>query len=283
MHVSFARALPPSRATANAKLVFSFGAILLAVTLSSAPAQAQDAANFAGIPVRRSADEAITIIGRAQRAALPSIFGTVAVPFGTTAMSARWTRAISASADDPALIRLTAAARDLAPYQMAAFIQSLVNRGVRNHSRPRCIDDGYWAPAKESLARGMGDCVDIAVAKMEALRQLGFPVRDLYLTTGRTFSGGLEAALLVRIGGQFYLLDTRSEQMSEAGHATSFTPIVTYGVGMTWAHGIPVTSPRTLAKPPAIAQSSDRTDRSPTLSGLDDDWKASIRSLDQRR
>lgn len=78
---------------------------------------------------------------------------------------------------------------------------------------------------------------------MEALRQLNVPARDLYLITGRTFSSsGLEAALLVRIGEQYYLLGARSNQVIEATRATAFTPIVTYGVGMTWAHGVPVSS-----------------------------------------
>jgi predicted transglutaminase-like cysteine proteinase len=264
MHFSSVRAYLRPRMSAGLKRVFSPGAILLAVTLSSASAHAQE--------------------GRAQPAVAPSVFGTVAVAFGTTPVSARWTRVMNASIDEPALTRLTAGGRELAPLQKLAFVQSAVNRTVRNRSGARCgTDDGYWAAANETLVRGVGDCIDIAIAKVEALRQLGFQVRDLYLATGRVFTGPFEAALLVRIGEHFYLLDAWSDQIIEAGHATSFTPIVTYGVGISWAHGTPVTSPRTLAKPPAIAQAGDRPDRSRTFSGLDDDVKASIRGLDQQR
>src|SRR4030095_6943812 len=117
-----------------------------------------------------------------------------------------------ASVSDPSLTRLIAAAQGLGTYQKAAFINAVVNRGVRNHSSPKCTDDGYWASARESLARGIGDCVDIAIAKMEALRQLGMPERDLFLVTGRRFGNNLEAALLVRAGQEFYLLHSRSHQ-----------------------------------------------------------------------
>lgn len=258
------------RACTGPGRAIALGMLLLAATGSSVPAYAQDS---------YTNSDPITVVGRA-RAASPSVFGTVAVPFGTTPMSARWTRVLSSSVNDARLLRLTATAQTYSSYQKAAFVQSLVNRGVRNHSRPKCNDDGYWAAAKESLARGIGDCVDIAIAKMEALRQLGFAGHDLYLTTGRTpSSSGLEAALLVKVGTQFYLLDARSDMMVEAGSATWFTPIVTYGIGMTWAHGVPVSNPRTLSKPRTIAQASDSTVKTSKLTGLDSDLKSAIRAL----
>ena len=249
-------------------------AITLAATAICVPAHAESQA----LP---STEKAITILGRVQRTAGPNVFGTVAVPFGTTPMSARWTRVTSASASDPSLVRLTGAARGLGGYQRVAFINSVVNRGVRNHSSPKCTDDGYWASARESLARGIGDCVDIAIAKMEALRQLGVPERDLFLVTGRKFGNDLEAALLVRVGDQYYLLDSRSSAPMEAGQASSFTPIVTYGVGMTWAHGVRVSNPRTLTKSPMIAQASQPKPVEParSYSGIEEEVKSSVRSL----
>ncbi len=212
---------------------FVLGAGLLALTALGAPAkdpggQQSLPAGFGGADSRTSSSV---------RPVEPSVFGTIALPAGTTPTSARWTRIMNARVDRPALARLTGEAVKLDRVQQAAFVQSRVNGALQRGSDCR-NDDGYWATAEETLARRTGDCVDIAVAKMEALRRLGFAQSDLYLTTGRTTGRALKAALLVRIGDRFWLLDDRSERMIEAAAAPSgFDPALTYGVGMTWAHG----------------------------------------------
>lgn len=216
------------------------------------------------------ASDSITVIGP-QQSALPHIFGTVAVPFGTTPLSARWTRVASATLRGSTLNRLSESARGLSSAQQVAFVQAAVNRTVRNRSGSRCsADDGYWAGANETLVRGVGDCIDIAVAKMEALRQLGFTVRDLYLVTGRNHGGPIEAALLVRSNGQFWLLTAHANGILNAAQMAVFTPLVTYGVGMTWAHGVAVRAPRIIARPSAPVQTAQRSATStPRSGGLD--------------
>jgi len=160
-----------------------------------------------------------------------------------------------ASLDQPALRALAGRAAGLPAEAQAAFVQRAVNQAV--HARGRsydCADDGYWAPAGETLGRGVGDCIDVAVAKMEALRLLGVPARDLYLTTGyaggaATARGRESAALLVRLGGAFWLLSEGNDGPipADLGSSSQFAPIVTYGVGRTWIHGKPVraTAPAT--------------------------------------
>lgn len=183
--------------------------------------------------------------GVAERPAEPSVFGTVALPAGTTPTSARWTRLVAARSDHPTLTRLAATASRLNPEQQAAFVHETVNRTVHRRSRAECRqDDGYWAAAEQTLARATGDCVDIAVAKMEALRRIGFAARDLYLTTGRMAASGPKTALLVRIGDRFWLLDDRSDEMIPADRPAAFDPSLTYGFGMTWAHGRRLSSAR---------------------------------------
>ena len=232
---------------------FKIGALVLAVTAPSVPVSAE---NAAGEPPVLSVEQ--PVMSPMQRTAGPNVFGTVAVPFGTTPVSARWTRIMTSSINTPVLARVTAGAKSLSAQQKAGFVQSAINRAVRSRtgSGPCGADDGYWAAASETLARGTGDCIDIAIAKEEALRQLGFSTSDLYLVTGRVFSGRLEAGLMVRIGGQFWLLDAHSDQLTDASHMSSFSPIVTYGVGMTWAHGVPVSKPRILIKPPLTARAA---------------------------
>ena len=211
-------------------LIFGAGALALTGLAASAHAPA-DAPVPAARIISDGSSAAVT------RPIEPSVFGTVALPAGTTPTSARWTRMMTARTDHPGLTRLAAGAAKLDRERQAAFVQAEVNRAIQRRAPAGCRgDDGYWAAAGETLTRGQGDCVDIAVAKMEALRRLGFAGQDLYLTTGRA-AGGHKAALLVRIGDRFWLLDDRSERMIPADASAAFDPALTYGVGMTWAHG----------------------------------------------
>jgi len=182
----------------------------------------------------------------ADRPQQPAIFGTIPLPLSARPTSTRWAKLMNASLAQPALMHLTENARGLSQQDQIAYIQSAVNHAVHTPaSTVNCSDDGYWAPASETLARGLGDCFDIAIAKMEALRLLGIPDKDLYLTTGRfpsAYGTGKEresVALLVRVGDRFSVLPEQSDQVIQSTDAAipGFAPVITYGVGMTWIHG----------------------------------------------
>lgn len=178
----------------------------------------------------------------------PGILGTIALPIRAKPTSTRWSKLMLASINQPALARLTESAWGLPPEEQAAWVQAAVNHAIRTGPASYdCSDDGYWAPASETLARGKGDCIDVAITKMEALRFLGFAGADMFLTTGRFRSGGSTqggretAALLVRIGEQYWLLPEQDEPIIQADSSreelSPFTPVMTYGVGSTWVHG----------------------------------------------
>lgn len=215
------------------------GTALLAAAAFSQPALADQVVTRWAMP--------IISLPVDERPAGPNVFGTVALPVRAKPTSTRWSKVMRASLAQPALDRLTASARTLSPEQGVAFVQAAVNNAIRtNPEITNCSDDGYWAPAQETLARGMGDCFDVAIAKMEALRLLGFQARDLYLTTG-WFRGGYvgakgreSVALMVRVGDRFWLMPEQTERAYESvpgAETAAFTPVVTYGVGMTWVHG----------------------------------------------
>jgi predicted transglutaminase-like cysteine proteinase len=187
-------------------------------------------------------------ISEAERPAAPNVFGTVALPVRARPTGTRWTKLMGASLNQPALKRLAEQARGRSPLQQAAYVQVAVDRSIRTRNNSLdCSDDGYWAAAGETLTRGMGDCFDVAIAKMEALRSLGFSYKDLYLTTGYFQSPtGLHrrrgmAALLVRIDSGFLLLPDGTspviEASSEDNGFSAYQPYITYGYGMTWVHG----------------------------------------------
>lgn len=221
--------------------LFSCGAaLLLGIAALPSPAAAETAITYRAAPSISSND--------IDRESGPNVFDTVAVPVRAKPTSTRWTKIMKASLDQPALVHLTNGARELPPQEQVAYVQSIISYAVSYRSSSyNCSDDGYWAAASETLIRGMGDCIDIAVAKMEALRLLGIPKENLFLTTGYVSKEagrrGIResAALLVRIDDGFWLLPERSDKVIKAngleGEPSTFTPILTYGVGKTWVHG----------------------------------------------
>ena len=203
------------------------GAVCLA--LFAVPAAAQDA------------ESQLYVTGARQQApapARPSLFGTIAVPVATTRMDERWRR-ISARSSAGSLARLTAGAAGMGRQAQAAHIQAAVNRRVtyRGDYDNWGFDD-YWATADETMARGSGDCEDIAIVKYQALRRLGFAERDLYLTMGRAEGRGEHATLLVRVDGRFLVLDDRQARPVPAEAFSRFEPMLTFGSGRSWVHGV---------------------------------------------
>ncbi len=240
MHFNPVRIYRRARLNIGLKLGLGIGAMWLAMMGVGTSAHAAEVVTHWEMPDIASPE--------ADRPYQPNIFGTIALPLSSLPTGTRWSKLMIASIAQPALASLTESARELPPQEQLAFVQGAVNRAVRTQAVTNdCSDDGYWAPASETLSRGMGDCFDIAIAKMEALRFLGIPNKDMFLTTGRfhtaaeTGKGRQSAALLVRIGDHFSLLTEQSEPVIEDNNApegiATFTPILTYGVGMTWLHG----------------------------------------------
>ena len=226
--------------SAGLKRVLGIGVLLHAVMAIGTEVNASEAVAHWTMPV--------IAIPESDQMGGPSIFGTIALPVRPSPTSTRWSKLMRVSPVQPALAHLTVGASELPPEEQVAFVQAAVKQAVRTgQSSHDCSDDGYWAPASETLARGVGDCFDIAIAKMEALRFLGIPGKDLYLSTGYfrrsygTDNYRESVALLVRIGEHFWLMTEQSEHIIEADclfdNSTEFTPILTYGVGLTWVHG----------------------------------------------
>lgn len=239
------------------------GALMAVTALSGAPARADEGVSQWIMPPLTLAE--------AQQPVWPNVFGTVALPVRARQTSTRWTKLMGASLDQPALRRIASYAQGLTQHQQAAYVQSTVNHALRAQADSRdCADDGYWAAGGETLTRGLGDCFDVAIAKMEALRSLGFADKDLYLTTGyftsRNQRGNRRgtAALLVRIDDGFVLLPEGGQHVIEASRDldpfAEFTPYITYGHGMTWVHG------RLIKRPPSTADETEGSGRLAAIS-----------------
>src|SRR5215210_8094074 len=122
------------------------------------------------------------------------------------------------------------------PIIVSTVVQPNVFGTVTLSMKPGRYDD-YWASAQETLEHGVGDMEDRAIVKMQALRALGFPTRDLYLTMGRDKVGGPVTVLIVRSGGRYVVLDDSAGAPFTTDHRPEFTPMLTFGFGGSWIHG----------------------------------------------
>ncbi len=96
----------------------------------------------------------------------------------------------------------------------------------------------YWADARTTLARGAGDCEDIAIAKMQVLAALGVPRSDMFLTIARdTVRHADHALLVVRSHDRMWLLDNASDQVLDASQSYDYRPILSFSSGKKWIHG----------------------------------------------
>jgi predicted transglutaminase-like cysteine proteinase len=172
------------------------------------------------------------------RPVTPDLFGTVALPVRADRYAAGWRRAGLDASFLPSMQRLVAPARGLAREQQLAYVQAAVTRNVHWISdATEWGREDYWASAAETLQHGAGDMEDRAIVKMQALRTLGFPTRDLYLTMGRDKVGGPITVLLARLNNRFYVLDDLGGAPIPADRREGFEPMITLGQNASWIHG----------------------------------------------
>lgn len=179
---------------------------------------------------------AIVITG----ALAPNIFGTLTLPMRPERYLDNWERARRDDSNDPRMRMLIAPARGLSPEEQISYVQAAVHRQIR--WRSDATEWGYhdyWASAAETLEHGYGDDDCRAVVKMQALRALGFPTRDLYLTMGQDKVGGPIIVLIVRVGTRYYVLDDTGGTPYTSDRRPEFTPALTFGYGGFWIHGYP--------------------------------------------
>ena len=177
------------------------------------------------------------IAAEAAPAASPDVFGTVALPVDKTRYAERWQRAMAGGAEE-SLARLTQGAAEGSRRQRLFHVQAVVARTIafRNDSEAHGSAD-HWATPSETLHSRTGDCEDVAILKLKALRRLGFAPVDLYLSIGRDRGRGDHALALVRLDGRFWVLDNLGSAPVPAESHPYFEPMFTLAEGGSWLHG----------------------------------------------
>lgn len=212
------------------------GGLGLTVGMSPLSGQAR-----AADPLAPMAAPVITVTGVIP----PDALGTTTLPYKPTRYMEQWDRVNHDSSHVPALRQLVEPARNLSRPDQIAYVQAVVGQRIRWRSdATEWGYQDYWASARETLAHGAGDQEDRAILKMMALRALGVPARDLYLTIGKEKIGGPPIfVLLVRNGGRYLVLDDWSGPPIPAERRADFTPMLSFAQGGTWIHGKKVARP----------------------------------------
>ena len=96
----------------------------------------------------------------------------------------------------------------------------------------------YWAPAAETLRRRVGDCEDIAIAKMELLSALGISRNKMRLVIARDLLRNADhAVLVVMLAGGDVMLDNVTDYLLDARLAANYRPIMSFSQNAKWVHG----------------------------------------------
>lgn len=171
----------------------------------------------------------------------PFVFSSVPLTVSRTPFNADWQRV--SSARSPAN-RIAERASALDGQDRLRFVSSEVNRTVAyREDADNWGADDYWATAAQTLSKGAGDCEDLAILKMQLLRAAGVPASRMYLVVGQDLTARrAHALLLVREGGQLWVLDDSTVAIHSPEEHADFRPIMSFGTGGEWVHGYDVTT-----------------------------------------
>ena len=111
----------------------------------------------------------------------------------------------------------------------------------------------YWATLAESMARGRGDCEDIAIAKMWLLNAAGIDLSSMRLVVLKDTLRNLDHAVLsVFENGHQYVLDNTAWKVGRADWMRGYRPIYALSLDQSWIYGVRVPT----APPLQVAQSA---------------------------
>lgn len=160
-------------------------------------------------------------------------------------------------------------ARQLDGRVKIAWLNRTINAAIRYMSDPdqHGLDD-RWSPPLATLASGLGDCEDYAIAKYAALRDAGYAAEDLRLVIVRDRLARQDHAVAaVREGGRWLMLDNRHDVLLESKDAWHFTPLFVldregiklFAVPYGAPPSMPVASGEIFAAPPPAAAEASET------------------------
>lgn len=170
----------------------------------------------------------------------PAAFGTAVLSTRTTPYDAQWSKVQSQGLGAGA--RIVSSVRGLQGLERLRTVNVAVNKAIKyreDSSNWGAAD--YWASAAETFRRRTGDCEDYAIAKMKILRASGVPAADMFLVVGNDLTArSAHAMLLVRSGGNYWVLDNFHDEVRGDADYREFRPVITLSNAGRWLHGYAV-------------------------------------------
>lgn len=252
--------IAPSRIAVLAAVLV--GVLVLTGCSTSSPAsRGSDAVDSLLAPdrqVSRSPRPAVDTIATGS-IGMPGVFNSVAIRIGNFPVTARWrrvSREIEACAAGPCgaddgLFERIAAETDGRPLaEQAAIVNAAVNAAILYRSDRTIYGElDHWATPQESLARASGDCEDLAILKMTALRRAGVPAQSMSLVVLRDRGRGVyHAVLAVATASGSLILDNTRTEVAMDKELPDYQPLFSLGAAEGWIHGTRI------AAGPALAQ-----------------------------
>jgi predicted transglutaminase-like cysteine proteinase len=171
----------------------------------------------------------------------PDIFGSSAVQVSHTSLDVKWRRVTASFASAVPISRqLPLSGHADSPLAKLELVNSWVNHHIAFMSDIRSSGQAdRWSGAAETLSRGVGDCEDYAITKLQLLKALGFSEDDLYLSIVKDLVRRADhAVLVVRVEGRFLVLDNNVDRLVDPQEVADYRPVITYAAsGKAWLHG----------------------------------------------
>lgn len=169
----------------------------------------------------------------------PDLFGLAAAPVSAKALRTAWDAVRNAPFEEPqtpAFVELMEQLRQGSGIDPV----DLVNRWVNWHVRFVEDQSDEWASASQTLARGYGDCEDLAVLKMTLLEKAGIPPDRMFLVLVRQLPRPVEHAVLaLRRDEGMVVLDNRTDQLKWADQIADYYPTLSFSGDFAWIYGRP--------------------------------------------
>ena len=173
-----------------------------------------------------------------------AILGTMSVSIKHTPFDSDWAavNGKQASHKMQRTLAATGARKSGAPMAQVEAVNRWVNRTIEfGEDRDVYGRADYWAPASETFRRGIGDCEDLAIAKMELLSALGISRDRMRLVVARDLVRNADhAVLVVMLSDGAVMLDNMTDRLLDARLPNEYRPIMSFSQNAKWVHGYTV-------------------------------------------
>jgi predicted transglutaminase-like cysteine proteinase len=173
-----------------------------------------------------------------------AILGSMSIAIARTPFDRKWlaVKARRGSAKVARLLATTGARNSSGLTAQVEAVNRWVNQKIEfGEDRDIYGQADYWAPALETFQRGVGDCEDFAIAKMELLSALGISRDKMRLVVARDLVRNADhAVLVVTLADGAVMLDNMTDRLLDARLANDYRPIMSFSQNAKWVHGYAV-------------------------------------------